>query len=146
MIEFLEANGATIVSVITAGAGLFASVYNIIKVLKIGKKVDANAEATKQDIQITRDGIVEAFKTAKIPTEWKISVSNQVNTILTQWRDEFLTLFKEHEFARDEIMVMILKILAFTAASNKLTEEDKTKINELIKLIGEKDSTIDITE
>lgn len=146
MIEFLEAHGATIVAILTAAAGLFTAVYNMTKVFKINKKVDTNAESTKQDIQITRDGIIEAFKTAKIPTEWKISVSNQVNTILTQWRDEFIAILKESETTRDEIMTMILKILAFTAASNKLTDEEKAKIDELIKSISEKDSTIDITE
>lgn len=146
MIEFLEVHGATIVAILTAAAGLFTAVYNMTKVFKINKKVDTNAENTKQDIQITRDGIIEAFKIAKIPTEWKISVSNQVNTILTQWRDEFIAILKESETTRDEIMTMILKILAFTAASNKLTEEEKAKIDELIKSISEKDSTIDITE
>ena len=146
MLEFLETYGAQIVAVLTAAAGLFTAVYNMTKVLKINKKVDQNAEATKQDIEITREGIVEAFKTAKIPTEWKISVSNQVNAILTQWRDEFIELFQKHEVVRDDIMLMIVKILAFTAASNKLSDEDKAKLDELIKCISDNDSTIDITE
>lgn len=146
MVEFLEQYGPAILAMITAGASLAGSIYGIIKCFKTGKKVDANNEATKEDIQITKQGIVEAFKSAKIPNEWKISVSNQVNAILTSFRDEFITLIKENQAFSNDMLLMTLKILNFTAASSKLTEEEKAKIQDLINQIEDKDSTIDITE
>ena len=41
---------------------------------------------------------------------------------------------------------MILQILSYTAASNKLTEEQKAEIEQLIKLITENDGEIVINE
>ena len=55
-------------------------------------------------------------------------------------------MFKENEQTRDLIMISILKILNFTAASNKLTEDEKKQIDDLIKQITDEDNTIDITE
>ena len=74
------------------------------------------------------------------------SYSKQVEAYLTKFRDEFITMFKENEQTRDLIMISILKILNFTAASNKLTEDEKKQIDDLIKQITDEDNTIDITE
>ena len=97
-------------------------------------------------IQITRDGIVEAFKSAKIPTEWKVTISKQFDEKLTSLRDEVIGILQNSETARTGAIIMILKILNYTAASNKLTEDDKTKIADMVKLITDEDATLDITE
>ena len=146
MYEFFAQYGPTILAVISAVTACAASITGLVKVLNTSKEIKQENAKTKEDIKITREGVIEAFKTAKIPSEWKVSVSNQVTTILTDFRDEMITMYKENEKARDLIMIAILKILNFTAASNKLTEAEKQEINDLIKQITPEDNTIDITE
>lgn len=146
MLEFLTQYGSDILAALVSVTAVFTSIVGLAKSLKIGKKVDTNAATTQQEIQITREGIVEAFKTAKIPTEWKVTVSNQLMQQLNKFRDDFIVMFKEQEELRTKLMVAAVKILNYTAASNKLTEDEKQEINELIKMITDEDATIDITE
>lgn len=146
MLEFLTQYGSDILAALVSVTAVFTSIVGLAKSLKIGKKVDTNAATTQQEIQITREGIVEAFKTAKIPTEWKVTVSNQLMQQLNKFRDDFIIMFKEQEELRTKLMVAAVKILNYTAASNKLTEDEKQEINELIKMITDEDATIDITK
>lgn len=146
MLDFFVNYGADITALLIAIAGLTTAIATLRKAFKTGKKVDTVNMATDEKIRITREGIVEAFKTAKIPTEWKISVSKQVNETLEKWRDDFITRMKNNQSTTNAVMLMMLKILSYTAASNKLTEEDKDKIDELIAVISEDDKTIDIGE
>lgn len=146
MLEFLTQYGSDILAALVSVTAVFTSIVGLAKSLKIGKKVDTNAATTQQEIQITREGIVEAFRTAKIPTEWKVTVSNQLMQQLNKFRDDFIVMFKEQEELRTKLMVAAVKILNYTAASNKLTEDEKQEINELIKMITDEDATIDITE
>lgn len=146
MLEFFAQHGPAILAGMTALGSLVASITGLVKVFKTNQKINAEQAKTQTEIQITREGIIEAFKAAKIPNEWKVTVSKQVEAYLTKFRDEFITMFKENEQTRDLIMISILKILNFTAASNKLTEDEKKQIDDLIKQITDKDNTIDITE
>ncbi len=146
MLEFFAQHGPAILAGMTALGSLVASITGLVKVFKTNQKINAEQAKTQTEIQITREGIIEAFKAAKIPNEWKVTVSKQVEAYLTKFRDEFITMFKENEQTRDLIMISILKILNFTAASNKLTEDEKKQIDDLIKQITDEDDTIDITE
>jgi len=146
MLDFLAQYGAQILTALVALGSLVGSVYGILKVFQTGKKVDIVNKTTDEKIQITRDGIVEAFKSAKIPTEWKVTISKQFDEKLTSLRDEVISILKNSETARTGAIIMILKILNYTAASNKLTEDDKTKIADMVKLITDEDATLDITE
>lgn len=146
MLEFFAQHGPAILAGMTAIGSLVASITGLVKVFKTNQKINAEQAKTQTEIQITREGIIEAFKAAKIPNEWKVTVSKQVEAYLTKFRDEFITMFKENEQTRDLIMISILKILNFTAASNKLTEDEKKQIDDLIKQITDEDNTIDITE
>lgn len=146
MLDFFVNYGADITALLIAIAGLTTAIATLRKAFNTGKKVDIVNMTTDEKIKITREGIVEAFKTAKIPTEWKISVSKQVNETLEKWRDDFITCMKNNQSSTNAVMLMMLKILSYTAASNKLTEEDKNTINELIAVISEDDKTIDIGE
>ena len=139
MLDFFANYGADITSLLISVAAIITGSATLVKSFKIAKTTD-------ERIQITRDGIVEAFKTAKIPNEWKISISKQVDTKLAEWRDEFLRLWKENDVMKTEMLALLLKILSFTAASNKLTPEEKAKLEDLTKLITDNDATIDVTE
>lgn len=139
MLDFFANYGADITSLLISVAAIITGSATLVKSFKIAKTTD-------ERIQITRDGIVEAFKTAKIPNEWKISISKQVDTKLAEWRDEFLRLWKENDVMKTEMLALLLKILSFTDASNKLTPEEKAKLEDLTKLITDNDATIDVTE
>ena len=55
-----------------------------------------------------------------------------------------ITLIKSNQAFANDVLLMAIKILSFTAASDKLSEEDKAKLQELIQLIDESDKTINI--
>lgn len=139
MVEFFEQYGADILAMITGLAGLIGSVWGIVRVFKSEK-------STGEKIKATREGIIEGFKAAKIPNEWKVDVSNKINITLSKWRDDLLSQFKKDQALTNELTLYAIKILSHTAASNMLTDEEKARVDELIKLVGEDDKTIDITE
>ena len=144
MLEFLEAYGPALISGIIGAGGLAGAIYNIVKCLKLGKKVDKATCSLEKNMEITREGIVEAFKSAKLPNEIKLSITTKVEDILSQARDAIITEVKKNEALRTTMMAMILKVLSFTAASNKLTDDEKKQIEDMIKQINVEDNTINI--
>lgn len=146
MLEFLAQYGPYILAGLTAAGSAAVAVKALVECGKAIKNVKTEQTKTKEDIQITQEGIIEAFKTAKLPEEVRVNITNQVKTYLTNFRDEFIEMYKENEKLRNAMMVSILKILNFTAASNKLTEEEKQQINKLIEQLGLEEVTIDINE
>lgn len=142
MLEWIESYGPMIVALITALSGLCVSVYNIKRTLKMGKKVDENVMNTQRGIQITQQGIIEAFKTAKIPTEWKIDVSNKIDSTLSAWKQDMLAEFNTKQTQTNQMLLLALTILSNTAASGKLTDEQQAQLNELIKRVQESDKTV----
>ena len=144
MLEFFETYGADIMAMIVAIASAATTITTFFKSLNLSKQFKALSKVTNEKIEITQNGIVEAFKTAKIPTEWKISISNQVDKKLEEWAAKFLIMFEEHERIRTELAVANTKILAYTAAYNKLSDEEKAKIDAAIKQITDKDKTIEV--
>ena len=144
MLEFFETYGIDILALVIAIAGTISSCSAFMKSIYVGKQFKLLGKLTDEKIQITQNGIVEAFKTAKIPNEWKISISNQVDKKLEDWAAKFLTLFEEHERIRTELAIANTKILAYTAAYNKLTTEEKNRIDECIKRVTDKDKYIEV--
>lgn len=144
MLEFLAQHGPDIISAILGLGGLIVGVHNVVKCFKMGKKIDTTTVSLETNIQVIKDGIVEAFKSAKLPSEIKLSISNKLEEILGQVRDTVITEFKKNEASRTMIMLLILKILRFSQASSKLTDEEKNKVDDLLKLITEEDATIEL--
>lgn len=144
MLDFLETYFVDILAFLVACTGAIGTVFSSVKAVKTFKDVKALKAKTVEDIQITQDGIVNAFKLAKIPNELKVSISEQVDTKLETWAAKFLTMFEQHEKMRTELAAANTKILAYTAAFNKLSEEEKARINELIKLITDKDKIVEV--
>lgn len=146
MLEFLSSHSVEITAIITALGGAIGAIVSLIQVFKNNRKINKNNELTKQDIKITREGIVEAFKSAKIPNEWKISVSTQVNKMLVNFRDEFIKLYKENAEMSNKLLAISARVLSFTAASEKLTADEKKQLQDLILLLNKEDYTIDISD
>lgn len=135
--EFLSKYGATIVMALINIANAAAAVTAYIKMKRSERQ-------TKSDIQITQEGIVKAFKDAKLPSEVKVSLSNQLDAKFNNWSKNFL---KEYEQREEQKMALILanaKILSYTQAFNKLDDETKAKIKDAINQISENDKTIEV--
>lgn len=144
MLEFFQIYGPSILAAIVAAGGAITSVCATIKLFKSEKRIKAENAQMQEDVKITREGIVEAFKKSKIPTELRLSISKQVDEKLEAWAEKFLIMFKEHEELRTKLAVANTQILAFTAAFNKLSPEEQTEINELIKQITDGDKVIEV--
>lgn len=144
MLEFFELYGPSILAAIVSAGGAITAVCATIKLFKSEKRIKAENAQMQEDVKITREGIVEAFKKSKIPTELRLSISKQVDEKLEAWAEKFLIMFKEHEELRTKLAVANTQILAFTAAFNKLSPEEQTEINELIKQITDGDKVIEV--
>lgn len=144
MLGFLEIYGPALIAGIIGAGGLAGAIYNIVKCFKLGKKVDKATCSLEKNIEITREGVVEAFKSAKLPNEIKLSITTKLEEILGQARDMLIKEVKKNEALRTAMMAMILKVLSFTAASNKLTDDEKKKIEDMVKMIDEDTTTINI--
>ena len=144
MIEFLSKYGEEILSVIIQLAGYVVTIIAFIRMLKSEKRVKTFMVQGKQDILITREGIVEAFKTAKINPEIKISIAKQVDTKLSEWKQEFMSMYKKNEESRTKLTLFVAKIMSNTAAYNKLSDVEKEEGNRLMKEIVEDDGLVEV--
>lgn len=146
MLDFITQYGADILAALIASAGTVTSVCAVIKMWKSEKRLKKTEEQTKEDIAITREGIVQAFKQAKIPNELKLDISNKVMQVLTDFENRVLEMFREQEQIRTALVLFCTKIMANTAAYNKLTETEKEALEQLMKQISEQDKTVDLGE
>lgn len=144
MIEFLSKHGEEILCVIIQIAGYIATIVAFVKMLKSEKRVKTFMIEGKQDIIITREGIVEAFKTAKINPEIKISIAKQVDAKLSEWKQEFMSMYKKSEESRTKLTLYVAKIMSNTAAYNKLSDAEKEEGNRLMKEIVEDDGLVEV--
>lgn len=145
MLDWIIQYGPLLLAGLATGTGSAIAMYAGRKLFKFGKKVDKISTDTKTEIQVTKQGIVEAFKTANIPTEWKITISKRVTELLTKFTENFMAEYQAREVAKNEMLLMCIKILANTQSAGKLSEADKITVNNMIAQISEQDSTIDIT-
>lgn len=146
MLEWLTTNGFALVAGILGTLGTVGATWAVTKVFKVGKKVNGAINVAKEDVKVTREGIVEAFKSANIPSEFKITISNQVNQLFTMFKDELLKIVQHNADYINTAVSLMLKILSYTAASDKLTDDEKALVNDWIKQISDAEKTIDITE
>lgn len=132
MIEWLEANAPGILAVVMTLCGNITSISTLIKSLNFITTIKSELNGLRKDIQVTREGVVEAFKEAVIPGEIKIEISKQVNKILSDAMQEFKEILVNNQETMAKMMVYMLKIMKNTAAYNKLTDEEKSLLNTLI--------------
>mgnify|MGYP000095068513 CR=1 FL=1 len=144
--EWFAQWGGLILSALIGTGAIGGSVKAIIEIVKTNKKLKLVQAETKANLEVTQQGIVEAFKTAKIPTDLKVNLSKQVTETLSKWKEEFMKEYAKIDALKTRMMAMILQILSYTAASNKLTEEQKAEIEQLLKLITENDGEIVVNE
>lgn len=146
MLDFIAEYGPIILTGLSTLGTAVGVIYSIGRSFKIGSKLNKTIEETNDKIQITQEGIIEAFKQVKIPSEWKISISSQVDKKLNDFTETFMKQYQENEAEKYLMVFLCLKILANTAAANKLSEEDKAKLKSILDEVDEANKTIDVTE
>ena len=146
MLDFLATYGADILASIIAITGAITSVSAMIRMFKSEKRIKKSEAQTKEDIIITREGIVQAFKQAKIPSDIKVDISNKVDKILNKFENKLINMFKEQEQTRTDLVLFCTKIMSNTAAYNKLTDTEKQALEQIIKQISEQDKIVDLED
>ena len=111
MIEWLEANAPGILAVVMTLCGNITSISTLIKSLNFITTIKSELNGLRKDIQVTREGVVEAFKEAVIPGEIKIEISKQVNKILSDAMQEFKEILVNNQETMAKMMVYMLKIM-----------------------------------
>ena len=119
------------------------SIVSFMKSLKSEKRTKIELHKTNTDMKITREGIVQAFKDAVITKDVKVSVNSQVKKVL---EDELLKMQKmilKAEERRTKMVYWCLKILDWTAAAGKLTNDQRAEVDELLALIADEEQIVD---
>lgn len=141
MLEWLSAYGLDILLGILSSGGLYAGISGIVKTIKLNKKIDKTVDEkigkVQEDIVITQEGVIQAFKQAILGNDFKISINNQIDKKLTDFAEKLISTIKENEELRTRLTVLTAIILKNTAAYNKLTDEEKGEMNVLVNNLGE---------
>lgn len=141
MLEWLSIYGPDIVLGLLGGSGLYAAIRGLIITKmndrKINQKVDEKIGKIQEDIVVTQEGIIQAFKQAILGNDFKISINNQIDKKLTDLAEKIISTVKENEELRTRLTVLTAIILKNTAAYNKLTDEEKAEMGVLVNSLGE---------
>lgn len=141
MLEWLSTYGLDILLGILSSGGLYAGISGIVKTTKLNKKIDKTVDEkigkVQEDIVITQEGVIQAFKQAILGNDFKISINNQIDKKLTDLAEKLISTVKENEELRTRLTVLTAIILKNTAAYNKLTDEEKGEMNVLVNNLGE---------
>lgn len=141
MLEWLSTYGLDILLGILSSGGLYAGISGIVKTIKLNNKIDKTVDEkigkVQEDIVITQEGVIQAFKQAILGNDFKISINNQIDKKLTDLAEKLISTIKENEELRTRLTVLTAIILKNTAAYNKLTDEEKGEMNVLINNLGE---------
>jgi len=146
--------GEQIVQWLASISALIVSITMFVKALKsenrvtdafniFKKSVATDVSTLDSKIAITRAVIVQGFKEAVVTKDVKVSVNSQVKKILDEKMQEFLAILKKGEESRTKLTYWTLKILRYTAASDKLTTEQQSEVDEVMALIAEDETIID---
>lgn len=146
--------GEQIVQWLASISALIVSITMFVKALKsenrvtdafniFKKSVATDVSTLDSKIAITRAGIVQGFKEAVVTKDVKVSVNSQVKKIIDEKMQEFLAIIKKGEESRTKLTYWTLKILRYTAASDKLTTEQQSEVDEVMALIAEDETIID---
>lgn len=141
MLEWLSTYGLDILLGILSSGGLYAGISGIVRTIKLNNKIDKTVDEkigkVQEDIVITQEGVIQAFKQAILGNDFKISINNQIDKKLTDLAEKLISTIKENEELRTRLTVLTAIILKNTAAYNKLTDEEKGEMNVLINNLGE---------
>lgn len=139
-LQWIETNAAAIgilCSVVIGLCGAVAAVASMIKAIKTGKVSTAQYNELKDQIGITQQGIVEAFKQVKFPTTWKVDLSKKFDAKFEELGNRLYNKLVHQDEAKTRLMIFMAKIMSNTAAYNKLTDDEKAELASLLTVVNE---------
>ena len=139
-LQWIETNSTAIgilCSVVIGLCGAVAAVASMIKAIKTGKVSTAQYNELKDQIGITQQGIVEAFKQVKFPTTWKVDLSKNFDAKFEELGNKLYNKLVHQDEAKTRLMIFMAKILSNTAAYNKLTDDEKAELASLLTVVNE---------
>ena len=139
-LQWIETNAAAIgilCSVVIGLCGAVAAVASMIKAIKTGKISTAQYNELKDQIGITQQGIVEAFKQVKFPTTSKVDLSKKFDAKFEELGNKLYNKLVHQDEAKTRLMIFMAKILSNTAAYNKLTDDEKAELASLLTVVNE---------
>lgn len=139
-LEWIEANAASIgivCSVIIGICGVITALFGVVKAIKTGKVSTAQYNDLVSKIDVTQNGIVEAFKQVKFPTDWRVDLSKKVEAKFEELSEKLYNKLIAQDEAKTRLIIYMAKIISNTAAYNKLTDEEKAELNSLLTYVNE---------
>ena len=139
-LEWIEANAASIgivCSVIIGICGVITALFGVVKAIKTGKVSTAQYNDLVSKIDVTQNGIVEAFKQVKFPTDWRVDLSKKVEAKFEELSEKLYSKLIAQDEAKTRLIIYMAKIISNTAAYNKLTDEEKAELNSLLTYVNE---------
>ena len=139
-LDWIEANATVIgliFSIIVGACGAITAFATMIKAFNANKANKAQISELKNEIAVTQNGIVEAFKQVKFPTQWKIDLSKKVDAKFNELTDKLYSKLVNQDEAKTRLIIFMAKIMSNTAAYNKLTDDEKAELNALLTIVNE---------
>lgn len=139
-LQWIEANATALgilCSVIVGFCGAVAAVASMIKAIKTGKVSTAQYTELKDQIGVTQQGIVEAFKQVKFPTTWKVDLSKKIDAKFDELGNRLYNKLVHQDEAKTRLIIFMAKIMSNTAAYNKLTDDEKAELASLLTIVNE---------
>lgn len=135
MMDSIMNNAMEILSIsfsgISLGSILFLAIYVILQ-----------ARKNRKEISLNKHQVEEAFKNAVLPSKMKIDISNKIEKPI---KDGF-TAIKEQVTERldevDHLLTLVLSVLAQFSHCEKLPEETRQEINDLVRKVEEAEVTV----
>lgn len=130
MFEWLQISPATLVAIITGGSGALVGIIAVITAIYTAKKA-------RKEYQITKEGVVEGFKQAVIPQNIRLDATSLMAKYLSTVIPQLEGSLKKQVAPLATATLLMLRILANTAAANKLTEEEKAQVQQIYNYLNE---------
>lgn len=108
---------------------VLAVVIYCVKSIRRNRK---EAQRAKQEVQITKDYVEQAFKNAVLPKTIKLDVSSKIEQPIRQGMQKITEINKEQLEQIHNENVLILKVLNQFTHVKKLSEEDQEAIADIV--------------
>lgn len=114
------------------GVSLGTVLSVVIYCVKSIRRNRKEAQRARQEVQITKDYVEQAFKNAVLPKTIKLDVSSKIEQPIRQGMQKITEINKEQLEQIHNENVLILKVLNQFTHVKKLSEEDQEAIADIV--------------
>lgn len=114
------------------GVSLGTVLSVVIYCVKSIRRNRKEAQRARQEVQITKDYVEQAFKNAVLPKTIKLDVSSKIEQPIRQGMQKITEINKEQLEQIHNENVLILKVLNQFTHVKKLSEEDQEAISDIV--------------